>query len=90
MKRQHIRKLCLLIALLLFPITMWYFSPAIISMAMMEGHKLDLFWLHLTFFGWDILASLTGNLGYILLNPYTNMANAVFYRQLTDEYAAVV
>ena len=36
MKRQHIRKLCLLIALLLFPITMWYFSPAIISMAMME------------------------------------------------------
>lgn len=36
MKRQKIRKLTLLIALLLFPITMWYFSPAIISMAMAQ------------------------------------------------------
>ena len=33
MKRQQIRKLLLLISLLLFPITMWYFSPAIIMMA---------------------------------------------------------
>jgi len=30
MTRQKIRKLLLLISLLLFPITMWYFSPAII------------------------------------------------------------
>lgn len=36
MKRQQIRKLLLLISLLLFPVTMWYFSPAIICMAMME------------------------------------------------------
>lgn len=36
MKRQRTRKLLLIISLLLFPITMWYFSPAIISMAMME------------------------------------------------------
>ncbi|MDO5558314.1 MAG: 4Fe-4S binding protein [Oscillospiraceae bacterium] len=36
MKRQNIRKLTLLISLLLFPVTMWYFSPAIISMAMMK------------------------------------------------------
>ncbi|HKM35925.1 MAG TPA: 4Fe-4S dicluster domain-containing protein [Lachnospiraceae bacterium] len=34
--RQKIRKLLLLISLLLFPVTMWYFSPAIISMAMAE------------------------------------------------------
>lgn len=36
MKRQQIRKLLLLIALLLFPITMWYFSPIVIIMGMME------------------------------------------------------
>lgn len=30
MKRQKIRKLFLLISLLLFPVTMWYFSPAVI------------------------------------------------------------
>lgn len=35
-KTQTIRKLLLLISLLLFPITMWYFSPAIIMMGMME------------------------------------------------------
>lgn len=36
MKRQRIRKIILLISLLCFPVTIWYFSPAIISMAMME------------------------------------------------------
>jgi ferredoxin-type protein NapH len=36
MKRQAIRKLILLISLLLFPVTMWYFSPAIIIMGMAE------------------------------------------------------
>lgn len=36
MKRQQIRKLILLISLLLFPITMWYFSPAIIIVGMTE------------------------------------------------------
>lgn len=35
-KTQMIRKLLLLISLLLFPVTMWYFSPAIIMMGMME------------------------------------------------------
>lgn len=34
--RQRIRKLLLILSLLLFPVTMWYFSPAIISMAMAE------------------------------------------------------
>lgn len=36
MKRQHIRRLLLLVSLLLFPVTMWYFSPAIIIMAMTQ------------------------------------------------------
>jgi len=37
MKRQNIRKLTLLISLLLFPVTLYYFSPAIIAMAGAEG-----------------------------------------------------
>lgn len=36
MKRQRIRKLIIFISLLLFPVTMWYFSPAIIIMGMAQ------------------------------------------------------
>ena len=52
------------------------------SKEMMDGHKADLFMLHLTFIGWDILAALTLNIGYIWLNPYKNAADAAFYRKL--------
>lgn len=55
------------------------------SKEMMEGHKMDLFILSLTFIGWDFLAVLTLNFGYILLNPYQNAAYAAFYRQLQAE-----
>lgn len=43
---------------------------------------MDLFILELTFFGWNILASMTLNLGRLALNPYENAARAAFYRQL--------
>ena len=56
-----------------------------LSMQMMEGHKMDLFLLDLSFFGWTILAVLTGNLGFLVLNPYENAAHAAFYRQLQVE-----
>ena len=56
-----------------------------LSMQMMEGHKMELFILDLTFIGWKILAGLTLNLGYLALNPYTNAARAAFYRQLQAE-----
>lgn len=52
------------------------------SKAMMDGHKADLFWLDLTFIGWDLLAVLTLNIGHIALNPYKNAARAAFYRDL--------
>ncbi len=55
------------------------------SREMMDGHKGELFILRLTFIGWDILAGLTLNLGYLLLNPYCNAADAAFYRQLQAE-----
>ena len=61
-----------------------------ISAQMMEGHKMDLFLLNLSFIGWDILAGLSFNgirlnFGYLFLNPYTAAARAAFYRQLQEE-----
>lgn len=53
------------------------------SMELMDGHKGELFWLRLTFIGWDILAALTLNIGHLALNPYRNAAEAAFYRELT-------
>ncbi len=37
MKRQKIRKLLLILSLLLFPVTLYYFSPALIFEAGMKG-----------------------------------------------------
>lgn len=54
------------------------------SKALMDGHKMDLFILNLTFLGWDILCALTANIGNLFLNPYKNAAYAVFYREITQ------
>ena len=51
-----------------------------LSQERMMGHKGELFWLGLTFFGWSLLAALTGGIGSIFLNPYMNAAYAAFYR----------
>lgn len=56
-----------------------------LSKQMMDGHKMDLFVLSLSFIGWDFLAALALNLGNIPLNPYKNAAYAAFYRQLQAE-----
>lgn len=53
------------------------------SKQMMDGHKGELFMLDLTFIGWEILAALTLNIGYIFLNPYKNAAYTAFYKNLT-------
>ena len=53
------------------------------SIRLMEGHKGELFTLDLTFIGWDLLAALTCNIGYLFLNPYKNAAYAAFYKDLT-------
>lgn len=54
------------------------------SKALMDGHKMDLFILTLTFLGWDILCALTANIGHLFLNPYKNAAYAVFYREISQ------
>lgn len=55
------------------------------SEELMEGHKMDLFILDLTFLGWEILAAMTWNLGHLALNPYRNASHAAFYRQLLED-----
>lgn len=56
-----------------------------LSKQMMDGHKMDLFILDLTFIGWSLLSALTLGIGFLWLNPYTNAAHAAFYRQLQVE-----
>ena len=52
------------------------------SKAMMEGHKLDLFILLLSFIGWEILASFTFGILYIWLLPYMQATMINFYNDL--------
>ena len=52
------------------------------SKAMMEGHKLDLFILSLSFIGWEILASFTFGILYIWLLPYMQATMINFYNDL--------
>ena len=54
----------------------------------MEGHKGELFVLDLTFAGWQILASICFNLGFLFVNPYQSAARAAFYRNLVSQEAA--
>lgn len=52
------------------------------SKQIMDGHKMDLFLLDLSFFGWMLLAALTLNIGNLWLNPYRNASHAAFYLEL--------
>ena len=42
------------------------------SRRLMNGHKMNMFILRLSFIGWDILCILTCGIGYIFLIPYIN------------------
>ena len=52
------------------------------SRQMMKGHKWDLFWLELTFIGWEILAAFTLGIGNLVLTPYKGVSKASFYRDV--------
>lgn len=58
------------------------------SKALMDGHKMDLFLLDLSFIGWHLLNIFTLGLGSLLLTPYTSAARAVFFRSLGNGPAA--
>lgn len=52
------------------------------SRSMMQGNRMRLFCLHLSFIGWSILATLALGIGHLFLRPYTQAAEAAFYRDL--------
>ena len=54
------------------------------SRQLMDGHKVELFWLDLSFIGWSFLCVFTLGIGTLFLNPYMNAAHAAFYRNLTS------
>ncbi len=56
------------------------------SMAMMKGHKFDLFYLHLTFIGWALLCIVTLGIGLLWLYPYMLSAQAHFYEERKAEF----
>lgn len=58
------------------------------SMAMMDGHKWDLFCLGLSFIGWWILGIFTLGIGYLWLMPYIASATANFYLEVKADYEA--
>ena len=53
------------------------------SANMMDGHKMDLFCLYLSFIGWHLLCILSCGIGYIWLTPYINASVADFYREVS-------
>ena len=52
------------------------------SWEMTKGHKMDLFWLGLSFIGWGILSLLTLGIGFFFLVPYYQSAFAHYYEDL--------
>ncbi|MBP1042146.1 DUF975 family protein [Vagococcus sp. BWB3-3] len=52
------------------------------SRRLMNGHKMELFVLYLSFIPWYIVATLTLGIGYLWLNPYVSATTAAFYDNL--------
>lgn len=52
------------------------------SKAMMEGHKMDLFVLSLSFIGWGLLCGITFGIAYIWVGPYMQATMVNFYNDL--------
>lgn len=57
-----------------------------LSEKMMNGHKMELFKLHLSFIGWHILGILTlGILEVFYVGPYYNATLALYYEELKKQ-----
>lgn len=52
------------------------------SKSLMDGHKMELFLLDLSFIGWHLLGLVTLGIAYLWINPYINSSRAAFYRSL--------
>ena len=51
----------------------------------MDGHKMDLFLMSLSFIGWALLCILTLGIGFLWLFPYINVSIAKFYQDRKGE-----
>ena len=52
------------------------------SQAMMQGHKMDLFILDLSYIGWILLGFLSLGIGFLWISPWIQMAHVRFYEEL--------
>jgi uncharacterized membrane protein len=59
------------------------------SMAMMEGRKMKLFLLDLSFIGWGILCIFTLFIGLFWLYPYMLTSRAAFYEDILEDQEAI-
>lgn len=55
------------------------------SRQLMDGNKMRLFFLYLSFIGWILLSILTFGIGFIFLVPYIKAAETAFYLDLVNE-----
>lgn len=58
------------------------------SKEMMQGHRWELFVLHLSFLGWTLLAGCTCYIGMLWLTPYMQTTMSNFYMNVKAEYEA--
>lgn len=58
------------------------------SQVMMNGHKMDLFILELSFIGWYLLCGITLGLAALYVGPYVSASHAAFYEAIKDEKVA--
>ena len=61
------------------------FSAIKKSIAMMKGHKLELFKLDVTLIGWHALSLFTGYIAGIYVYPYTGVIYAEYYEHLKGQ-----
>ena len=59
------------------------------SKEMMEGHKMDLFVLGLSFIGWNVLGIITFGLAYIWAVPYMMATTTNFYNEIKGQKETV-
>lgn len=60
------------------------------SMRIMNGHKMELFFLQLSFIGWGVLACCTCFVGFLWLVPYMNKTTANFYQSIKQDNVATI
>jgi|688.fasta_scaffold250025_2 uncharacterized membrane protein len=55
------------------------------SKSLMDGRKMDLFLLSLSFIGWALLCILSLGIGFLWLIPYVNVSLAKFYQDIKGD-----